>query len=321
MLENILEKIKEFDTIIIHRHKRPDGDCIGSQFGLKYFILDNFPNKKVFAVGDEIPKYLSFVGSNDEVSDELYQDALVIVVDTSVKSRICDDRFSQGRFLIKIDHHDDSEPFGDIEYVDEKSPALCEIITQMISSWNMNISKDTAQALYTGLVTDTGRFQFRGVSEKTFMAAATLVNTGIDIEYIYTSIALKELNSFRLEAYLFRHMKITENGVVYMYYPKRIQKRFKVAPEDASALISVMSNIRGAICWVSFVEYPDNIRVRIRSRYVPVNNVASKYRGGGHLQACGATVYNKKEMKELISELDQTIKEFKENSDDPSLIQ
>ncbi len=316
MLENILEKIKEFDTIIIHRHKRPDGDCIGSQFGLKYFIEDNFKDKKVYATGDKIPDYISFVGENDEVLDEYYQNALVIVVDTSVKSRIYDDRFMNGKYLIKIDHHDDSEQFGDFEYVDATSPALCQILTLMLDSWNLNISERCAKALYTGLTTDTGRFQFRGVSELTFKAAEILISKNIDIEYIYTSIGLKDLNSFRLQAYVYRHMKITDNGVCYIYFSKKIQKRFKVAPEDASALISSMSTIKNVLCWITFTEYDSEIRVRLRSRFVSINDVAKKYNGGGHLQAAGATIYKVKEIKDVVNDCDKVVKEFKEMHED-----
>jgi len=311
MLENILEKIKEYDSIIIHRHKRPDGDCIGSQFGLKYFIEHNFKGKKVYAVGDDIPKYLSFVGTNDTVTDDLYKESLVIVVDTSVKSRICDDRWQTGKYIIKIDHHDDSEQFGDIEYVDAKSPACCEIITLMLSSWNYTIDSHTALALYTGITTDTGRFQFRGVTEKTFNAASTLVQTGIDIENIYTSLSLKDISSFKMEAYLYKHMKSTPNGVTYMFFTKKIIKKFKVQQEDASALVSAMSNIRGSICWIMFVEYPTEIRVRLRSRFVPINTVATHYKGGGHLQAAGATVYSKKEMASLLKEVDEVVGLYK----------
>ena len=314
MLNEVLEKIKEFDTIIIHRHKRPDGDCIGAQFGLKYYLEDNFKDKHIYAVGDTIPDYISFVGTNDSVDDDLYKEALVIVVDTSVKSRICDERFEKGKYIIKIDHHDDSEQFGDFEYVDAKSPSLCQILTLMLDSWNMNISKRCAMALYTGLTTDTGRFQYRGVSELTFKAAQILVSKGIDIEYIYTSIGLKELNSFRLQAYLYKHMKITENGVCYIYFSKNIQRRFKIAPEDASALISCMSTIKNVLCWITFTEYDNEIRVRLRSRYVAINDVAKHYHGGGHLQAAGATIYHKKEIKDVVNEVDELLKKYKENN-------
>lgn len=312
MVQKILEKIKEFDTIIIHRHKRPDGDCIGSQFGLKYFIEDNFPNKKVYAVGDNVPEFLSFNGKSDSIIDELYNEALVFVVDTSVKDRICDERYINGKFIIKIDHHDDSEEFGDIQYVDVTSPACCQIITLLLNEWNLPISKRSATALYTGLVTDTGRFQFRGVDKRTFTAAGILTDTNIDITYIYNQLGLKEMNSLRLEAYLYKNMKVTPNGVIYMYFSKRIMKKFNVTCEEAAALVSCMSNIKGHPFWITFVEYPENIRVRLRSRIISINEIGKKYHGGGHLQAAGATVYSKKEAKELLKDADMWLKKCKE---------
>lgn len=311
MINLILDKIKEFDTIIIHRHKRPDGDCIGSQFGLKYFIEDNFPNKRVYAVGDDVPDYLSFIGKSEKVEDNIYNEALVIVVDTSVKDRICDERYINGKYVIKIDHHDDSEEFGDIQYVNEKAPACCEIITLMLNEWNLHICQKSAMALFTGIVTDTGRFQFRGVGKNTFTAAGVLTDTGIDTSYIYTKLNLKNINSIRLESYLYKHMKTTKNGVVYIYFTNRIIKKFKVTREDAAALVSCMSNFRNHPFWITFVDYPENIRVRLRSRMIAINEIGKKYRGGGHLMACGATVYNKKEIKSLLKDADELLAKYK----------
>lgn len=307
MLENILEKIKEYDTIIIHRHMRPDGDCIGCQFGLKYFLEDNFPDKHIYAVGDDVPDYLSFIGKSEECSLDLYNNALVFVLDTSVKSRICLDSFDKGSYLIKIDHHDDSEPFGDIEYVDAKSPACAQIIAKMISTWNLELSERAAIALYTGLVSDTGRFKFRGVDEKTFEAAGYLSCKITDIPKIYEQLELKDLNTYILQAYLYKHMKHTPHGVMYIHFTKSICKRFGVSKEDAAALVSCMASIKGYPVWITFVDYPDNIRVRLRSRNIAINDVAKKYRGGGHLQAAGATIYNKKEIKALLNDADKCV--------------
>ena len=312
MLENILEKIKEFDTIIIHRHQRPDGDCIGCQFGLKYTLEENFPDKHIYAVGDNIPDYLSFIGKNDIVSDELYENALVIVVDTSKMDRICDDRYNKGKYLIKIDHHDDSESFGDIEYIEPTSPACAQIITLMLNSWNVTIPNNAAVALYTAITTDTGRFKFRGVCDKTFEAASILVNLGIDITDIYSKIDLKDINTYALKAYLYKHMKRTPNGVVYIYFTEKTCKKFGVSKEDAASLVSDMSTIKGCPVWITFVDYPENIRVRLRSRNVPINEIGKMYRGGGHIQAAGATVYNKKEIKALLNDADKLTKEYLE---------
>lgn len=321
MFKKILQKIMEFETIIVHRHMRPDGDCIGSQAGLVHLLRNSFPNKKIYSVGDDIPEYLSFIGLSDEVLDDIYKEALVIVVDTSIKERIYDERWQNAKFLIKIDHHDDSHPFREndyLEFIDARSAACSAIITRFYEANSdvLKINTDVATALYTGIVTDTGRFLYRGVNSTLMHATARLLDEGVDIEYIYAKLNLKEINTYRLEAYVYQNMKMTKSGVVYIFFTKKIMKKFGVTKDEAAALVNTMASIKGSMIWVTFVDYGDNIRVRLRSRYVAVNEVACKYRGGGHLQASGATIYNKKEMKELLNELDVLHASFKEENKD-----
>lgn len=330
--KKIFQKIEEYDTIIIHRHERPDGDCIGSQMGLKYVIEDTFPHKKVYAVGDEVPEYLSDLGKSDEVLDEYYENALVITVDTSLKKRICDQRFLNGKCLIKIDHHDDSEPFGgEIEYVEETSPACSSIIVNFIRAFEdkFNITLRTCNALYTGIVTDTGRFRYRSVNEATLSNAGYLVSKGVDIEKIYAKLYTKESKVLKLQGAVCNQFKLTPNGVAYMYFSKRLMKKYNVTKEDAANLVNLLDSIKGSLVWVVFVEQmkkktkephpkgeaPENeIRVRIRSRELAINDVARNYRGGGHLQAAGATIFSKKEMNSLLKELDTLLEQYKKEN-------
>ena len=315
MFKKILEKIKEYDTIIIHRHLRPDGDAIGSQMGLKYLLQESFPEKKIYAVGDEIPDYLSFIGSNDIVEDEKYQNALAIVVDTSVSSRICGDKYKLAKEIIKIDHHDDSDPFADIEYVDPKMAACAAIITSFYLELKDELIMSTASAtaLYTGIITDTGRFLYRGVDSKIMECASELLKHDVDNESINVHLNLKDGSTYRLQGYIYSHLKCTKTGIYYLVFTKRLMKKFNVTKEEAAALVNSISSIKGSLIWVTFVYYPDNIRVRLRSRFVPINDVAKKYRGGGHLLASGATIYNKKEMKELLNDLDIVHEKYKKD--------
>ncbi|MBQ8292996.1 MAG: bifunctional oligoribonuclease/PAP phosphatase NrnA [Bacilli bacterium] len=316
MFKEIIKKIEEFDTIIVHRHMRPDGDCIGSQAGLVQALRNTYPNKKIYSVGDDIPEYLGFIGLSDEVSDDIYKEALVIVVDTSIKERIYDDRWQNAAFLIKIDHHDDSHPFREenyLEFIDAGSAACSAIIARLIESSDvLKMNKEASLALYTGIITDTGRFLYRGVDKTLMNAAANLLSYDIDTEYMFAKLNLKEMNTYRLEAYVYKNMKMTKSGVVYMFFTKKIMKKFGVSCDEAAALVNTMASIKGSMIWVTFVDYGDNIRVRLRSRYVAVNEVARSYRGGGHLQASGATIYNKKEMKAILNDLDSLHASFKQ---------
>lgn len=332
MFLQILEKIKEFGTIIIHRHVRPDGDCIGSQMGLKQFLKDNFKDKNIYAVGDAIPDYLTRYGSNDEISEDIYNDALVIVVDTANELRICDERYKLGKYIIKIDHHDDSPDYGNLIYRDPLSPACSSILASMFQEYEKLgyvVSVETAKCLYVGITTDTGRFRFRGVSSTVFNNAGWLIDKGVDIEDIYTRLYIKEKEVLKLQGYVYNNFNVTENGVAYIYFTKKVMNEYNVTKEDAANLVSSLDSINGSLIWVAFVdqmkeadplceevyERPENeIRVRLRSRFVSINHVGAKYRGGGHLQAAGATIYSLDEMNQMLEELDQLLKEYKENN-------
>ena len=333
MFIEILNKIKEYNRIIIHRHIRPDGDCMGSQMGLKYLIKNSFPEKEVYAVGDELPNYLSELGEVDAIPDEYYNDALVIVVDTSNKSRISDDRWQTGKYIIKIDHHDDSPEFGNLWYVDEKCPACSALIVRMIKAWNNEVKmcEKAAYALYFGIVTDTGRFRYRGLTSEVLNNAGYLIDSGVDVDTLYNKLYVDEVETLKLQGYVLNNFKTTENGVAYIYFSQKVINKFGVTKDEAANLVNSISTIKGHPVWVAFIEQglekPENlkkgeldpskeIRVRLRSRGVAINGVASRYRGGGHLQAAGATIYSKKEMNALLEELDVLVKEYKKEFPD-----
>lgn len=322
MFIKILEKIKEYDKIIIHRHVRPDGDCIGSQMGLKELIKHNFPNKKVLCTGDSIPLYLSYYGSIDEVKDEDYLNALVIVVDTATPVRICDSRYDKGEFLIKIDHHDDSFDFGDLIYVDPLSPACSSIMVDMYKAWHeydnsITLNKEAATCFMLGIVTDTGRFRYRGTNKKVFENAGLLMDENIELDSLYTSTYIKDKEELKLQGYVCENFKTTSNGVAYIYFDKETLKKYNVTVDEAANCVNLLDSIRGSLIWVAFINQnkeDGEIRVRLRSRFVSINEVATHYRGGGHLQAAGATIYSIDEMDSLLSELDALIKEYKTNN-------
>lgn len=146
--------------------------------------------------------------------------------------------------------------------------------------------------------------------------AGMLLDEGVDADRIYSQLYTKELNVLHFQGYMYGKIKRTENGVAYLYVSRRLQKRFGLSHEDAGSAVSYMDGIRGSLIWAAFIECEDgSIRVRLRSRFVTVNTLAEKYRGGGHDCACGATVYSKKEVKALLADADARLKEYKENNE------
>lgn len=317
----IVDKIEEYNKVIIVRHKRPDGDCIGSSLGLRAILRNSYPEKEIKSYGLDSVEYLNFLGSedNDEQKNdpEYYKDALVIVVDTANMDRISNEYYNNAKEIIKIDHHILDNSYGDIEWVEEENIAVCSMITKL---WLANkdrliINKEAAICLFTGLVTDSGRFRYSGISLDSMTCAGELINVGIDIEWIYSNLYLKDYSNIVLSGELCRRVKITENGVAYIYISKRLRNKLGLSLEEANNMISVMDSIKGSLIWIGFIENEDKtIRVRLRSRFTTVNQIAVKHNGGGHDRASGATAYSKNEMKLIIKEADDHLREYKANN-------
>ncbi len=316
--KKILDKIKQYNRIIITRHFRPDGDAIGSTKGLAKILKLSFPQKEVYVLNEDSSQYLAFLGGEDApIDDEKYADALVIVCDTATTDRISNKKYALGKELIKIDHHIDVKPYGDLSWVDEERSSLCEMIADFWLTFKdeLKIDEEAATCIFTGMVTDSGRFKFSSVDGDTMRRAAALLDVGINTEWIYSNLNLDDFDVFKFEAYVYKKMKISKNGVAYIYVDKAMQKKFKLTNEQASNVVSYLDGIKGAIVWLAFIQNASgSIRVRLRSRFVTINALAEKYGGGGHDKASGATVHSKKEMKQMLSDADELVKNYKENN-------
>jgi phosphoesterase RecJ-like protein len=180
----------------------------------------------------------------------------------------------------------------------------------------LKIDVEAATYIYTGMVTDSGRFRFRDVSGETLRLAGTILSVGVDTDTLFAHLYLKEFDELKFEAYVHKKMKITEGGVAYIYVDNKMKEQFGLSDETAGTVVSLMDSIKGSIIWLAFIENKDgSTRVRLRSRFVTVSELANKYHGGGHACASGATVYSKKEMNQLIKDADSLIKEYKANNE------
>jgi phosphoesterase RecJ-like protein len=320
--QQILNKIKEYNRIMLFRHVRNDGDCVGATKGMKRILQLSFPEKEIYLIDTDLAKYLEFMGPEDEdVSDELYADALGIVIDTASEARISNKKYKLCKELIKIDHHIPLENYGDIMWVEEDRSSACEMIVDFYDTFRdeLKIDSEGATHLYTGMVTDSGRFKYEGVTGDTMRCAATLLDVGVNTEILFARLYLEAFEYLKFKANIYQRMQITENGVAYIYIDKAMQEEFGLTLEQASACVGNLDSIRGCIAWMAFIENGDeqhSIRVRLRSRFVHINPVAEKYHGGGHACASGATVYSLEEMEALLKDADALVKEYKETHED-----
>lgn len=321
ILTQILEKIRGYDRILIFRHKRLDGDCVGASKGLKTILQLTFPEKEILIPDTQISNYLAFLGPDDgEIPSEKYADALGIVVDTATSDRISNPNFRLCKELIKIDHHIPVEDYANLAWVEEERSSACELIAAFYDGLcsELKLDKEGATYLYAGMVTDSGRFQFRSVSGDTHRLAGMLLDFGVDTDTLFARLYMRTFDELRFKAHVYQNMEVTENGVAYIYVSRAMKKQFGLTNEAASSCVGFLENIEGCLCWLAFIENdePDSaIRVRLRSRFVPVNTIAERYHGGGHACACGATVYDRQEVYSLIRETDAHIKHFKETNE------
>jgi phosphoesterase RecJ-like protein len=176
----------------------------------------------------------------------------------------------------------------------------------------LKIDKEAATYIYTGMVTDSGRFRFREVSPETMRLAGSMLEQGIDTDTLYAHLYMKEFDSLKFEGYVYKKIKISKNGVASVFVDSAMKEKFALTNEQASAVVSYMEAIKGSLIWIAFIDSGDgSIRVRLRSRFVTVSELAERYNGGGHACAAGATVYSVAEMKKLLKEADELLKEYK----------
>ena len=316
--KEILNKIKENDCIMLFRHIRNDGDCVGATKGMKALLQASFPEKQILLIDDDNSQFLAFLGPEDEeVSDEAYAGALAIVLDTATMERISNKKFTLCREIVKIDHHIPVENYGVLNWVEENRSSACEMVVDFYATFKdeLVMTREAAYYLYTGMVTDSGRFRYRGVSGDTMRCAGILLDQGIDTEGLFANLYLENFDFLKFKAYVYENMRITENGVAYIHVTLEMQEKFDLSPEEASNSVSMLDGIRGSLCWLAFIDSqkePGVIRVRLRSRFMTVNQIAERYHGGGHACASGATVYSAEEMNALLCEADAAIKEYKE---------
>ena len=313
-MTTILNKIKEYNKIIIFRHFRPDGDAVGSTKGLQRILKLTYPEKAVLLINNDYADYLAFLGGEDgPIADEEYKDALGIVLDTGTSERVSNKKFSLCREVIKIDHHIPVDNYGNYQWVEEERSSTCEMIAHFYDTFKDELKIDTQAAtyIYAGMVTDSGRFRFRDVSSETMRLAGVMLENNIDTEVLFANLYLKDFEEFKFESHAHKKMQITKNGVAYLFVTKRMQKKLSITKEQASASVSFMDSIKGSLIWIAFIEGDSEIRVRLRSRFVKISDLAQQYRGGGHACAAGATLHSKSEMKELISKADALLGEYK----------
>ena len=306
MFEAVLQAIHAYDRIIIHRHNRPDGDALGSQIGLKHILLENFPQKQIYIVGDA-PGFFGFMEGAvmDDIPDSAYAGALAIILDSGSTHMISDSRYALADKTVRIDHHIFCEKIADIEVIDTSFESCCGMIALFAQESCLHLNPLSAKSLYTGMVTDSGRFRYDSTTARTFSLASFLLEQTFDTNALFRDLYADDLASKQRKAHFIEKIRLTGSNVAYIY---TTLEEFAVLNADvfsvSRGMVNTMADIKGVDIWVNFTETENGVLCELRSAKHNINPIAVKYGGGGHAKASGATVPDKETAMAMLRDLD-----------------
>ncbi|VEU80057.1 DHH family phosphoesterase [Haploplasma axanthum] len=312
MKDKVKELIEKYDSIVIHRHTRPDMDAIGSQVGLYYLIKENYPNKSLYIVGDT--NDMLYNVTMDIIGDDVFKDSLSIIIDTAVSELVSDDRYKLAKEVVIIDHHrNDSNIENSLFYQKSDFTSACEILSDLAKELDWVVTSTAATYIYGGMVTDTGRFQFisNENASRVFANASFITSFYPDIKDMYNFLYTEKLEKRKVKQ-LFSDFEVTKHNVAYRKNTIDIIEKSGLDVFSVSrGMVNLMAGIEEIPIWVSFTEDKDNnvILAEIRSRGIIVVDIAKKYGGGGHNFACGASLKNWNEVEKMLNDLDERAKE------------
>ncbi|HBF68920.1 MAG TPA: hypothetical protein DDW20_06415 [Firmicutes bacterium] len=310
--KKVINEIKYFKKIAIFRHVKPDYDAIGSQLGMFYFIKDNFPDKDVIYIGEDhvtlTPRCFPYMMKIDD--DWFNDEFLAIIVDTSTYDRVSDNRYIKATKTIKIDHHPNVNPYGEIQIIDDTISACGELIANfLIKQEEYKITTNCASYLFKAIVGDSNRFLNSDVNAHTFAVAEFLIHQGININQIYNQMYKEDISALDFAKWVLDNYHITKKGVAYYIIDKDQVDVLHLKAEQGKDCLYLFDHFDNIHIWVSITYDNDKnlYRVSLRSDNVSIENVATKYRGGGHAQASGAKLLSLDELPSMIKDLDDLL--------------
>lgn len=311
-MNELFKQIEAFDTITIFRHVSADFDALGSQFGLKQWIQDTYPEKKVYALGQEVGPSAACFPPIDEVDDKQIASSLAIILDTANAERIDDSRWRNAKFKIKVDHHIFVDQYADVEYIEDRKGATCEILASAFQQRNEKLSKTCATYLYRGLIADTLQFSIAATTPEMLHTAAYLVGFGIDVAKINEQNFSKSFKEFQYETYIREHFEFYKESIAYAIIHKEDYEQFQLTFQEAKEKVYALSRVKEFQVWALFIENGQDEKGilyngSLRSKTTTINAIANKYNGGGHRFACGVKGLHKEQIQNLLDDLYEAI--------------
>lgn len=317
LLKDIYKVIKKYDEIVIARHIGPDPDAIGSQIGLRDSIRKTFPNKKVYAVGASVSRFKAY-GYLDHPNYDSLNNPLLIVLDVPNFHRIDGIDGLNYKEIIKIDHHPKEDIEASIEWIDKTKSSASQMVTELIINTRLVLDDSIAKPLFLGIMADSERFSLKNTTPEALDTTSELIKrTNLDFTSLYDILYTRPFNEHKFIAYITNNLTITNNKLAYIKIFDDTLKEYNVDASTPSNLINSYNFIDDFVAWIFITEDVKNdyYKVSIRSRGPVINEIASKYNGGGHNYASGARCKTIEEIDNLINDLDEACKAYVQNNE------
>ena len=316
-LKTFIKKIEKNKNISIFFHELPDFDSLGSCFALKLFLTKKYPKKIINIIGLDLIKKqninLFFPLKNNNVHDHEIKNSFGIIVDTPSKDRIATMKYQLCNELCLIDHHPKIETFANYEWIDEKYPATCQMIAELLLKWDKsNISISVSNYLYAGIITDTNRFLYPSVLLTTYQITSELVKIGCQCQKVHQAIYTKEINDLLFQTHVIKKAHFDQKlGLAWVKLGKKSFRHYKI--KHCNSMVNTLANINKIKIWLSFY-YDFDLKQwkgSLRSLSLPINHIAQKYHGGGHKLAAGFKILKHCEFKKILKDLKKYLQEKK----------
>ena len=317
-LENAADFLKSHDNFLILTHANPDGDTLGSAFGLS-MILQKIDKKCLVICSDEIPEKYSYFTSLATQADLKGCEPTVISVDVAdAKLLGALEKTYADKVSLCIDHHHSNTGYADKTYLDGDAAANCEIIYDLASKLSVEVDKNIALALYTGVSTDTGCFRFSNTTAKTLRIGANLMECGIDTAEI-NRIMFETKSRIRveLESMALKDMEFHfDDKCAIITVTRDMYEKTGCRDDDLEGITAISRSIEGVIVGVTMRERENGgFKVSVRT-YPPVDasEICARLGGGGHIRAAGCQISAKYDAKQAREEILKHVKAVLEES-------
>ena len=317
LLNKIYKTIKKYDEIVIARHVGPDPDAICSQIALRDSISLTFPEKRVYAVGLSVSKFKKF-GSLNKPNYKEMNNPLLIVLDVPNMYRVDGIEGLNYKAILKLDHHPAEDIKGIADWTDTEKSSTAQMITELILNTKLKLNENIAKNLFLGIVSDSERFSLKNTTYETFDTVKELLKQSqIDFVSLYDILYTRPFSEHKFIAYITNNLIIDEHKFGYIIINDETLKEYNVDNATPSNIINNYHFIEDLIVWAFITEDVKNelYKVSIRSRGPIINEIASRYNGGGHKFASGAKIKTLEEVNNLIKDLSMACMEYEDKKD------